>query len=59
MQSLRRRPFEVSERVKYVAHVEIWPSRDDCVSAPPERLDALGPRCSAVSSGCSIKLLTR
>jgi hypothetical protein len=42
-QSLRRRPFEVSERVKYVAHVELRPMRDDCVSAPPQRLDALGP----------------
>ncbi len=42
-QSLRRRPFEVSERVEYVAHVEIWPARDDGVSAPPQRLHALGP----------------
>jgi len=42
-QSLCRRPFEVSERVKYVAHIELRPMRDDCVSAPPQRLDALGP----------------
>jgi hypothetical protein len=42
-QSLRRRPFEVSERVEHVAHVEIWPACDDCVSAPPQRLHALGP----------------
>jgi hypothetical protein len=42
-QSLRRRPFEVSERVKYVTHVEIRPMLDDCVSTPPQRLHALGP----------------
>ena len=42
-QSLRRRPFEVPERVKYVAHIEIRVMRDDGVSAPPQRLHALGP----------------
>lgn len=42
-QSLRRRPFEVSERVEYVAHVEIRPTRNDAVSALPQRLNELGP----------------
>src|SRR5450432_1472695 len=42
-QSLRRRPFEVSKRVEYIAHVQIRPMRDDCMSTLPQRLHALGP----------------
>jgi hypothetical protein len=42
-QSLRRRPFEVSKRMAYVAYVQIRPVRDDCVSTLPQRLYAFGP----------------
>jgi hypothetical protein len=42
-QSLRRRPFEVSERVEYIAYIEVRPMCDNGVSAPPQRLHALGP----------------